>query len=195
MILLVLASLAIAGATSAGPSEQLCRQAWGIIGLSWAACNVVGASEFVFNTYVCIGAAVSVSSLGTLCFAYGHLAPAHLPPIATRLSNGSIIDMPGDRVYHHTIPAAVYTKRHLPSTTHIVWPDIDLDVDHQFLKNIGEAAGQTHCTGNAQKCLAGSNAILTCSNRAWKMVQACGRGTRCAPHPLVKETRVVCEPI
>ena len=184
------------------PSADLCKRAWGVIGLAGAACNLVGSAAFMLNLSVCVGSAVSVSTFGTFCYAAGHLQPLDLPPIAHMLSNGTIIDRPGNTVFHinsgkpfHSRHATIKRDRIPNRDNHITLPDIDFTLDDSFYQSVGDAADKTpHCTGNTQRCISDTNAILTCVHGAWRILQACGRGSKCSSHAHNLTSRVMCEP-
>lgn len=109
----------------------------------------------------------------------GHLQPSELPDIATRMTNGSIVDLPGSEMHHvspisqsqHLLPQPftnVSTNNEIAhnSTANVFWPGIpEFKADRDFFTRVGDTTnGKRECqVVGEQRCIPNSQLMLTCS--------------------------------
>lgn len=182
--------------------DKACYLSAAILAPATAACtfaaNTVG--DAVGLSVCAVGLGIVGFSLMHVCITQSdmlqpkskHLLPnSALPAIAHVMANGTLVDLSGDRMHH--ISPLVLEKREIPGQ--LEWPEYGpVDLNAHFYTSLGNAAeGKLDCKiPGRQVCVQDQRAFITCSRQhKWVLMQACGSGYTCQPHPTAP-SRIVC---
>jgi hypothetical protein len=176
------------------PSESYCKQARTAYTIAGAQCAIAAAISGPFATACGVGVGVYTISIEIACGVAGHFVGPELPPIATKLKNGTIVDLPGDHI-HDVVEAPEPVQSLRKRGIALCGAGLDcLDVNHELFTKLGLAANSTETceTVGKQVCVPGNRGFMTCnSDNKWSVMQACGHGTTCESHPESAD-RILC---
>jgi hypothetical protein len=176
------------------PSSSYCKQARTVYTIAASQCAIAAGISGPFGVFCGVGVGLYTISIEIACGVAGHFVGEELPLIATKLSNGTVVDLPGDQVYDLE-PISEDTHALRKRSTTLCGAGLDcITVDYNLYVNLGRTAGGSeHCSNvGEQRCITGQRAFITCgSGNKWAIQQACGAGTRCQTHPNT-DSRILC---
>jgi hypothetical protein len=189
----LLTAAIISSALASPPSESYCKQARTAYTVAGAQCGISAAFSPAFATACGVGVGIYTISIEIACGIAGHFVGEELPPIATKMLNGTIVDLPGNEI--HNLVDGEETVSLRKRGISLCGAGLDcMTVDHKLYENIGFAAGSKESCSELgrQVCVPGNRAFMTCaSGNRWTIQQACGAGTRCQTHPSAGN-RILC---
>lgn len=160
----------------------MCRISGFVLGTAATSCAFTAAVNWAAGASCGKGFGLMMAAKGTACAATGHLLPENLPAISTKLRNGTIVELDGNRI-HNLLGDAPAVNFQSPSNELIFIPEFGfIKVDAKLATKIGDAMhGSNTCSApGVQRCIPGTRLILTCTTgRRWSLAQFCGANMTC----------------